>query len=111
MADKPEQVNMAEVYARVTGSVSVTHTTEHRDPATGEIVVDSVQTYTRPERVVLTPSQVEAATKRLGYIAHDVRYALEDLPVNLDNVDRFLASVVRDATSLRAHLAYLNGKA
>lgn len=43
------EMNHAEVYARVTGSVSATYTVEHIDPATGERVIDSVQTYHRKE--------------------------------------------------------------
>lgn len=40
-------MDMAEVMARVTGSVRVTAVTDHRDPVTGEIVVDSTVTYSK----------------------------------------------------------------
>jgi len=36
---------MAEVYAKVTGSVGATYRVDHRDPVTGKIVVDSEVTY------------------------------------------------------------------
>jgi hypothetical protein len=40
-------MNEAEVIARATGSVGATVTHEHRDPVTGELVVDSVVTWSR----------------------------------------------------------------
>lgn len=39
--------NEAETIGRVTGSTGATVIHEHRDPETGELVTDSVQTWTR----------------------------------------------------------------
>lgn len=39
----------AKTLAQVTGSVAATIIHEHRDPTTGELVTDSVETYTRTE--------------------------------------------------------------
>jgi hypothetical protein len=39
--------NEAEIIARATGSIAATVTWERRDPTTGEIVVESVETYER----------------------------------------------------------------
>lgn len=40
--------NTAEIYGRAMGSVSSTYTVSRRDPATGELVVESVETWARP---------------------------------------------------------------
>lgn len=48
-ADRPtEGEALARIMARATGSTGATVRVEHRDPATGELVTDSVATWTRP---------------------------------------------------------------
>jgi hypothetical protein len=55
-------MNEAQALATATGSVGATVTHEHRDPATGELVTDSVVTWNRP-----TPEPHPALTIRVEF--------------------------------------------
>lgn len=46
-ADCQAAAQGAEAIARATGSVAATQTADHRDPATGQLVIDHQATWTR----------------------------------------------------------------